>query len=341
MREGLENTVERFCKKEILPRAEMLHTREPAKETVQNVISMMKETGLSTLFLPQSLGGAGFETVQACEVLKKISEFSAGVASLLLFHYGGLLPIMIGVEEKKIPQRLPDLSAAWITGLYHFSQGMAGGIWNLPYSDFVVIYEEKSSAISIIPVEEIKFWKPQPSLGLQPSILCKVELPNLQREGFHAFTFQDEDSIWKIRGVINLFIASVALGNAEGAFQHAIRYASERYQGGDILINHTIIQTMLGRMRAKLDACEAMVRKGMEEWIKNKRDLLKTISVKAFVTETCEQVCSDAVQIFGGYGYMKEFHVERHLRDSKTLCVIGGGNDFLLQEYTRKLGRSS
>jgi alkylation response protein AidB-like acyl-CoA dehydrogenase len=128
---------------------------------------------------------------------------------------------------------------------------------------------------------------------------------------------------------------AIATGNAEGAFTHAFKYASERYQGGEIIINHKIIQTLLGRIITRIEASLALTEKILNSAQAQNFD--KAGIAKAFVTEACEWACSDCVQVFGGYGYMKDFSVERHLRDAKSLSGLLQGNMYNLQDYVRGL----
>lgn len=119
-------------------------------------------------------------------------------------------------------------------------------------------------------------------------------------------------------------IAALALGIAKGAYEASVQYAKEREQFGKPIANFQAISFKLADMATKIDAAEMLIRKASQ--LKNEGKPVTKISAQAkyFASEISVQVSTDAIQIFGGYGYTKDFPVEKHYRDSK-LCTIGEG----------------
>ncbi len=119
-------------------------------------------------------------------------------------------------------------------------------------------------------------------------------------------------------------IAALSLGIAKGAYEASVKYAQEREQFGQPISNFQAIAFKLADMNTKIEAAELLTRKA--GWMKdNKMKMTKNSAVaKYYASEICVEVSTDAVQIFGGYGYTKDYPVEKFYRDSK-LCTIGEG----------------
>ncbi len=119
-------------------------------------------------------------------------------------------------------------------------------------------------------------------------------------------------------------IASLGLGIAKGAYEAAVKYAKEREQFGQPIANFQAISFKLADMAVKIQAAELLIRKAA--YLKNTGQPVTTTSAEAkyYASEIAVQIATDAVQIFGGYGYTKDFPVEKYYRDAK-LCTIGEG----------------
>ena len=119
-------------------------------------------------------------------------------------------------------------------------------------------------------------------------------------------------------------IAALSLGIAKGAYEAAVKYSQEREQFGQPISRFQAIAFKLSDMATKIEAAELLTRKAAD--LKNAGENVTTTSAMAkyYASETCVEVSTDAVQIFGGYGYTKDYPVEKFYRDSK-LCTIGEG----------------
>jgi hypothetical protein len=119
-------------------------------------------------------------------------------------------------------------------------------------------------------------------------------------------------------------IAALALGIAKGAYEASIKYSKEREQFGQPIANFQAISFKLADMATKIQASELLIRKAA--YLKNNHKKVTTVSAMAkyYASEVCVHASTEAVQIFGGYGYTKDFPVEKFYRDSK-LCTIGEG----------------
>ena len=119
-------------------------------------------------------------------------------------------------------------------------------------------------------------------------------------------------------------IASLSLGIARGAYEASVKYAKERQQFGQPIANFQGISFKLADMAMKIEAAELLTRQAGKMKDKKQKMTKEAAMAKYYASEICVQIATDAVQIFGGYGYTKDFPVEKFFRDSK-LCTIGEG----------------
>jgi alkylation response protein AidB-like acyl-CoA dehydrogenase len=148
-----------------------------------------------------------------------------------------------------------------------------------------------------------------------------VRVPDTQRVGELDHGFIDTLQILD-RGRVS--IASMALGLGEGALAAAVRYAKERQQFGKPIAEFQAIQWMVADSRAELDAARMLTWRAAILADSGKRYSKEASMAKLYASEAASRACNRALQVHGGYGYTREFPVERHLRDAK-ICEIGEG----------------
>jgi alkylation response protein AidB-like acyl-CoA dehydrogenase len=119
-------------------------------------------------------------------------------------------------------------------------------------------------------------------------------------------------------------IAALALGIAKGAYEASVKYAKERYQFDQPIANFQAIAFKIADMATKIEAAELLIYQAADMKNRGEKMTKQSAFAKYYASEICVQIATDAVQIFGGYGYTKDFPVEKFYRDSK-LCTIGEG----------------
>jgi len=119
-------------------------------------------------------------------------------------------------------------------------------------------------------------------------------------------------------------IAALSLGIAKGAYEAAVKYAKERHQFGKPIADFQAISFKLADMATQIQAAELLTRKAGRLKDTGEKSTTLSAMAKYYASEICVQIATDAIQIFGGYGYTKDFPVEKFFRDSK-LCTIGEG----------------
>jgi alkylation response protein AidB-like acyl-CoA dehydrogenase len=171
-------------------------------------------------------------------------------------------------------------------------------------------------------------------MGLRASdtaelILEDVEIPEDQQLGALDAGFTDT---LRILERVRIGIASMAVGLARGALEESVRYAKQRVQFGVPIANHQAIQLMIADMASQIDAARLLVRRAAWLQDQGQRTPRESSTAKLYAAQIAMRACDTAIQIHGGYGYTREFPVERYLRDVK-LCEIGEGTN----EVQRKI----
>ena len=353
----LRRTVREFAESEIAPHVRHL---DEAQEFPREILKKAGDLGLMGIIFPDEYGGAALgytEYVIAVEELSRV-DGSVGISvaahnSLCANHI-----FQYGTGEQKRRFLGPLLSGQWI-GAWSLTEPTAGSDaagtrsvakavpegWVLNGSktftthgsvgDVTVVFavsdpEQGKQGISafVIPKGTPGFrpGRKEDKMGLRASDTsevimddCRVGPDALLGERGHGFV----DAMKVLYGG-RISIAALALGMARGAYDAAVRYARERQQFGRAIAEFQAIQFMLAEMATRIDAAELLVHKAA--WMKDHgmKTTKESSMAKLYASETGVYVADRALQIFGGYGYVKDFPAEKFYRDVK-LCTIGEG----------------
>ncbi|MBK9456608.1 MAG: acyl-CoA dehydrogenase family protein [Chitinophagales bacterium] len=318
------------------------------------------ELGLMGVLVPHEYGGAGLGYIEYVNIIVEISSVCSSIGLSVAAHNslctGHIL--QFGSEEQK-HKYLPKLaSATWIGawGLTEPNTGSDAGnmqttavrdgdewvlngtkcwITHGKSSDVMVVIARTgeprtSSNCTAFIVERgtpgFSAGKKENKLGMRASETTEVIFDNCrisdaQRMGEVGDGFKQA---MKVLDGGRISIAALSLGIAKGAYKAAIKYAKERQQFDQPIANFQGISFKLADMATRMEAAELLTIKAAD--MKNKGQKVTEISAMAkyYASEICVSVSNDAVQVFGGYGYTKDFPVEKFYRDSK-LCTIGEG----------------
>ena len=325
-----------------------------------HVFKKLGELGLMGVLVPQEYGGSGFgyaEYVTAIEELAKVDP-SVGLSmaahnSLCTGHI-----MQFGNEEQK-KKYLPKLASAEYLGAWglteHNTGSDSGGMsttaikngddWVLngaknfithaisgDVSVVIVRTGEKgdSKGMSAFIVEKgtpgLTSGKKEDKLGMRASETaelifdnCRVPQANLLGNVGDGFI-----QAMKVLDGGRISIAALSLGIAKGAYEAALKYAKERVQFGKPIAQHQAIAFKLADMATTIEASELLIYKAVGKKNANQKVTLDGAMAKYYSSEVAVKVSTDAIQVLGGYGYTKDFPVERFYRDSK-LCTIGEG----------------
>jgi hypothetical protein len=353
----LRTTVREFAEAELAP-----HVREWDEKQAfpREVFSRLGALGLAGACWPERYGGSGLSTLDWAIVMEELARVDAGVALSLAAHHG-LCSAHIhafGSEEQK--QRfLPSLASGEKVGCWGLTEpgsgSDAGGmrttavrdgdhyvlngsknfITNGGIADTAVVMAVTDSTagkkgISAIVVERgtrgFRSGRKEDKLGVRSSDTselafedCRVPASNLLGEPGRGFI----DTL-RLLDKGRIGIAAFSLGIAQAALEASIRYARSRRQFDHPIADFQAIQFKVAEMATKVDASRLLTWRAAALADRGKPHTAESSMAKLFASEAAVEVALEAVQLHGGYGYIKEYPVERHLRDAK-LGTIGEG----------------
>ncbi|MCM3401439.1 acyl-CoA dehydrogenase [Cytobacillus oceanisediminis] len=350
-------TIREFAQEEVAPGA---LERDRTKEFPIEVFKKMADLGLMGLPFPEEYGGAGADTVSFAIVTEELSRAcaSTGITYSAHISLGGAPLYLFGTEEQKQKFLVPictgesfgafgltepnagsDAGGTRTTAVEKDGEYIINGnkcfITNASYAKHLALTAvtgekdgKKEISAIIVPTDAEGFTviDNYEKMGLNASnttelVLEDVRVPTehllgKKGEGFKQFLITLDGG--------RIGIGAMALGIAQAAYDKALQYAKERKQFGRSLSDFQAIQFKLADMAMKIELARNMVYKAA--WLKDQgRPFAKEASMcKLYASEICMEIADQAVQIHGGYGYMKDYHVERYMRDGK-LTEIGEG----------------
>lgn len=346
-----------FAEKEIRP--DFMEWDE-SQEFPVHVFKKLGELGLMGVFIPEEYGGSGFGYDEYITVVSEIAKVCGSIGLSVAAHNSLCTGHIYyhGSEEQK-RKYLPKLASAEFIGAWGLTEtgtgSDAGGMnttavlegneWVLNGSknfithgasgDVAVVIArtgEKgdSKGMSAFIIEKgtpgFSAGKKENKMGMRASETCELifdncRIPAENLIGEKGTGFQQS---MQILDGGRISIGALALGIAKGAFEAAVKYSKEREQFGKPISQFQAISFKLADMATQIEAAELLLYQAA--YLKNnKKNLTKESAIaKYFASEVAVRVADDAVQIFGGYGYTKDFPVEKFYRDAK-LCTIGEG----------------
>ncbi len=358
--EALRKKVREFVETEVKPIAFML---DQNNEFPTEAIKKFGEMGLMGIPYPKKYGGAGLDTLSYAIAVEELSRVDGGTGVILSAHVSlGSYPIMaFGTEEQKKKYLVPlakgekigafgltepnagsdaggTETTAVIEGDYYILNGEKIFITNAPKADTYIIFAVTTpgigtKGISAFIVEKgwegFTFGDHYDKLGIRSSSTAqllfndvKVPKENLlgrEGEGFKiAMATLDGGRIG---------IAAQALGIAQGAYEHALEYAKEREQFGKPIAHQQVISFKLADMATKLRAARLLVYTAAELKENHLPFGMESAMAKQYASDVCLEIVNDALQIFGGTGYLKGMEVERAYRDAKICTIYEGTNE--------------
>lgn len=318
------------------------------------------ELGLMGVLVPEEYGGSGFGYFEYVTVISEIAKVCGSIGLSIAAHNSLCTGhILYFANEEQKHRWLPKLAIAeWIgawglteantgsdalnmsttavaDGDHYIVNGSKNWITHGKSGDVAVVMvrtgeKGDSNGISALVIEKgtpgFTHGKKENKLGMRASETtelifdnCRVPKANLlgaEGEGFKQ--------AMKVLDGGRISIAALSLGIAKGAFEAAVKYAKERHQFGQPIANFQGISFKIADMATEIEAAELLVMQAADLKNRGENVTKQSAMAKYFASEVAVRVATDAVQIFGGYGYTKDFPVEKYYRDAK-LCTIGEG----------------
>lgn len=351
------NMVRDFAEKHIRPN---VMEWDEAQTFPVETFKKLGELGLMGVLVPEEYGGSGFGYFEYVNVIVEIAKVCGSIGLSVAAHNslctGHIMAF--GNEEQK-SKWLPKLATAEWLGAWGLTEANTGSdamgmnttavldgddyiingsknwITHGKSGDVAVVMvrtgdKGDSKGISTIVIERgtpgFSAGKKENKLGMRASETtemifdnCRVPKENLlgkEGEGF-------KQAMYILDGG-RISIAALSLGIAKGAFEAAVAYSKERHQFGQPIASFQGISFKLADMATEIEAAELLIMQAADLKNRGKKVTKESAMAKYFASEVCVKASTEAVQIFGGYGYTKDFPVEKFYRDSK-LCTIGEG----------------
>ncbi|MEO8277712.1 MAG: acyl-CoA dehydrogenase [Thermoanaerobaculia bacterium] len=356
----LRDTVRQFAAEVVAPRAKEI---DATGEFPLAYFHQAGKLGLAGVCVPEEFGGAGMDMIAYCVAIEEISRVCASSGVILSVNNSLVCdPLMRYASPEQKRRFLVPLAAGEKLGCFALTEPDAGSdaaalkttakregdeyvlngskvfITNATHADTALVFATVDPALKhrgisafIVPMDSPGFGRGhhEYKLGVQASgttqlFLENVRVPADQRLGDEGMGFRIAMSTLD-GGRIG--IAAQAVGIAQGAFEAALKYAQEREQFGHPIADFQAIQFYLADMAMELDAARLLVYKAA--WAKEnlKRFTLEAAQAKLFASEMAQRVTNKALQIHGGYGYTRDYNVERFFRDARITEIYEGTSE--------------
>ncbi|MFA5147678.1 MAG: acyl-CoA dehydrogenase family protein [Candidatus Omnitrophota bacterium] len=351
------------------------------KETFPwEIMKVMAESDLCGVYIEEKYGGLGGGAMELCLVTEELSRACGGIAICFAATALGTYPIILFGNDAQKQKYLPDiasgkkLAAFGLTeagagsdagaiattarreGDYYVLNGVKQWITNGGEAEIYTVIamtdrEKGARGASFFIVEKgtpgFEFGKKEKKLGIRASATrelvfneCKIHKDNLLgREGMGFIVAM------KTFDKSRPGVAAQAVGIAQGALDHAVKYSRERKQFGKTISSFQGLQFMLADMATQVEAARALTYATARMVDSGARDVSKESAMtKLFASDTAMKVTTDAIQVLGGYGYMRDYPVEKYMRDAKITQIYEGTNQIqrniialeVLKEQLRK-----
>ena len=355
--EDLRREIREFAAREIAPN---VMAWDEVSEFPKDVVKKLGKMGLLGVIFPEEYGGAGFGYVDYVLAIEELSAVDGSIGIIVAAHNSlGTNHIFLAGNEMQKRKYVPLLASGEWLGAWALTEpgsgSDAGGarttavkkgdrwvlngnkifITNGSYADVAVVIAvtDKSKGthgLSAFIVEKgTKGFRPgkkENKLGLRASDTselifedCEIPEENLLGKEGEGFI----DSMRVLDGG-RISIAALSLGIARGALDAAVKYVKERRQFGKAIAEFQGIQWKLADMATDLDAARLLTQRAAVMKDAGRKVTRESAMAKLFASETAVRICDEAVQLFGGYGFIKDYPVEKFYRDVK-LCTIGEG----------------
>ncbi len=357
MQSHIADMIRDFAEKNIRPK--MMQWDETQEFPVE-VFHKLGELGLMGVLIPAEYGGSGLSYFEYITVVSEIAKVCGSIGLSVAAHNSLCTNHIFKFGSEEIKKKyIPKLaSGQWIGawGLTEANTGSDAGNMKCTAKkegDYWVINgtknwitHGKSGNVAVVlcrtgeprakdnvtafVIERgtpgFTAGKKENKLGMRASettelVFDNCKIPDTNRLGEIGEGFKQA---MKILDGGRISIAALALGIAKGAFEASVKYAKEREQFDQPIANFQAIQWKLADMATQIEAAELLIYQAADLIIRGEKVTKQSAIAKYYASEVSVRVSTDAVQIFGGYGYTKDFPVEKYYRDSK-LCTIGEG----------------
>ncbi len=354
----LRELANEFASEEVLPNAEKW---DAESHFPKEAIKKASDLGLLSIHIPEKYGGGGLGSFEEVLILEEFGwgdpGFATASGSTMLASY----PIMTGGTDEQKEKYLsktaegviasyavtePDAGSdvqgikttavkdgdeyvingrkMWITGAGH-----ADWFFVLAYTDQSKGYNGMSGFIVDANTDGFSLGKKEINMGQKCSDTRSIILENVRVPKENLIGGKENDGWMNAMKAFDLSrptIASHAVGNARGAMEEALQYSNERQAFGKPIYNHQAIKFSIADMATKIDAARLLTWRAALKSDRGERNTLEASHAKRFAADIAMEITTDAVQVFGGYGYSEEYPVARRMRGAKVVQIFEGSS---------------
>lgn len=324
-------------------------------------LKALGELGCMGINLPEEYGGLGISSIAMSHIVAEVTGGCASTASTLTAHFLATDSILIGATEEQKQQYLPRCADGTLLGAFGLTEPAAGSnpagmltkakkendgwriqgskhyITNGAEADFIILYaktneELKHKGISafIIPkgTEGVHFSKPEKTMGLKGSHIYEIAfdcwVPDSALMGQEGTGFSTAMEVLD-RGRVE--VAAMALGISKAAIEYSLLWVKERMIGGKPLSSYQNTQWKIAEMHTQYEAAELLTMKAAFARDYRERYSLESATAKLFASEACAFITDTALQLHGGYGFIRDLPLERFVRDARILRIFEGTSE--------------
>lgn len=369
----IQDTARKFAQEEIAP---SVIERDISGTFPAEIVKKMAELGFMGMMVSPEWGGSGLDTLSYVVAQEEICKVDASVGIIFSVH-NSLVNWIIetyGSQTQK-EKYLRNLAEGKIIGAYCLSEAEAGsdashqktkavfkdGYWVLNgmkswistaqnaglFILFAQTNEElRHKGITCFLVEKgtegFEPAKKEDKMGMRSSDTCAIGITNVKIPDENRIGEVGQGFYIAMSGLNGgrIGIAAQALGIAQGAYEASVRYSKQRKSFGKFLIEHQLIQAKLAQMAMNIEAARLLVYKAA--WLKDQgnTNIMAASQAKLFASTVANDVTREAVQIHGGYGYVREYHVERMMRDAKVTEIYEGTSEIQHLVIAREIAKN-
>jgi len=343
-----------------------------------SVQQAIKDAGLSGVWIPEEYGGAGGTILDLCLVVEQFSRACGGMGVAYAVNALGSFPILLGGTDAQKSRWLPGIAAGdklisfglsekdagsdagsmvtkaerdgdgyVINGLKKWNTGGAVASLNTIFA--VTSPGRGARGISAFVVEAgtpgYKVGKKEDTMGIRCVPVVEIELTGCRVDPSQLLGGSEGQGFKHAMMTLDLArpgVAAQALGLAQGAFELAVEYTAKRKQFGQSISSFQGIQWMLADMGTQIEAARTLIHTAARAADAKAKNLSKLSAMcKLFATDVAMQVTTHAVQLFGGYGYCKDYPIEKYMRDAKITQIYEGTNQIQRLVIARSILREA
>jgi acyl-CoA dehydrogenase len=325
----------------------------------QEIIEKAHEVGLMNVETPAEYGGGGLHTLEGCLIEEEFGWGCSGIGTSLMCNGLASAPVIIGGSEEVKKEFLgmladePKLASFCLTepeagsdvgsmrtravkqGDKYVINGSKVFITNGSHASWYTVYAKtdpdkghKGISAFVVPRDTpgVSVIKKEDTLGQRASDTAQIQFEDVEIP--EEYLLGEENHGFRL-AMMTLDrtrpgVAALAVGIARAAFEFASDYAKERVQFGVPIAMHQAIQFMIADMATKVEASRLLVWQSASLLDQGKRNTLAASHAKRFAADSAMEVATDAVQVYGGYGFIKEYPVEKLMRDAKIMQLYEG-----------------